>query len=224
MQASWIENTLQICDERKIDSKEAFASYWQQISEVNKLNPVSVFEVGVGNRFVSSYLKRLGYNIVTLDIIRGLNPSVVSSALTLPFHDKTFDVSLCCEVLEHLPYDCFVEALCELQRVTKRALVLSLPDVSYCLTIKLAFRNLPKLPFKLHWEWYISVPRLYQRDYPFNGQHYWDIGKKDYPLKNIRAAIAESGFSIVKTYLVIVKYDINDDSNSDLTPNIPPLF
>lgn len=203
MQKAWIENTLNICDERKLDSKEAFASYWHQINEVNKLEPKTVFEIGVGNRFVSAYLNRLGYNITTLDILRGLNPSVASSALALPFRDKSFDVSLCCEVLEHLPYNSFSGALRELRRVTRKSLIMSLPDVSYCLTAKIAFRNLPKLPFNLWHEGYLSVPRLYRRDYPFNGQHYWDIGKKGYPLKRINDSIKESGFKLVKTYRVI---------------------
>ncbi len=49
------------------DTKERFCSYWCQIHEVLSLNPGEVLEVGIGNGFVSRYLRDRGVNVITLD-------------------------------------------------------------------------------------------------------------------------------------------------------------
>ena len=43
------------------------------------LNPKKVLEIGVGNGFVSNYLKQRKKDVVTADIDAGLSPNVVSS-------------------------------------------------------------------------------------------------------------------------------------------------
>ena len=91
------------------DYKGRFISYWHQINEVIKLKPKSILEVGIGNGLVANYLKQRNYNVVTLDIDPNLNPMVVGSVLNLPFHDQTFDVVTCFQVLEHLPYNFFLK-------------------------------------------------------------------------------------------------------------------
>jgi len=50
------------------DTKERFCSYWHQIQEVLLLKPSEVLEIGIGNGFVSRYLKERGINVTTLDI------------------------------------------------------------------------------------------------------------------------------------------------------------
>lgn len=77
------------------DSKERWISYWHQINEIIKLNPKRVLEIGIGNSFVSKYLKERKLNIVTLDIDSRLNPDVVGSVLNIPLKDNSFDVIAC---------------------------------------------------------------------------------------------------------------------------------
>jgi ubiquinone/menaquinone biosynthesis C-methylase UbiE len=45
----------------------------------------------------------------------------------LPFHDKEFEVSICSEVLEHIPN--YKEALAELSRVTRKCVIITVPDI-----------------------------------------------------------------------------------------------
>jgi ubiquinone/menaquinone biosynthesis C-methylase UbiE len=183
---------------RNYDSKERFASYWHQIDEIIRLKPSSIVEVGIGTKFVSSYIGRLGYQVTTVDVIKQLSPNIVASVLKLPFDDGCFDVCLCCEVLEHLPFDNFQSAITELYRVCNSNLVLSLPDSSGYFSVAL---NFPVLSQNL----FISLPSIIKRKAIFDGSHYWEIGKKDYPLKKIQLAISQCGFIIKKTYRVFEK-------------------
>jgi SAM-dependent methyltransferase len=175
------------------DSKERFASYWHQINEVVKLNPRNTLEVGIGNAFVSSYLRRWGFNVTTLDVWRKFQPDIMGSVTSLPFRTHFFDVCLCCEVLEHLPYSEFAKALQELRRVSSSYVVLSLPDASS--HIGLQIKGLIKLPPKL-----LSLPQLWRRKHIFNGYHYWEIGKQGYALCRILRAIQGCGLGIERTY------------------------
>lgn len=105
--------------------------------EVRALSPSALLDVGCGEGFVLSHLGPLGEG----SVVRGIDLSAqavarcrenapwvdaqVGSALDLPFADKTFDVVICLEVLEHLERP--VDALRELTRVCRGSLVLSVP-------------------------------------------------------------------------------------------------
>lgn len=101
------------------DTKERFCSYWHQLQEVLLLKPSEVLEIGIGNGFVSRYLKERGINVTTLDIDKELKPDVVSSVLDISFQCEMFQVVTCYEVLEHLPYEDIPKALSEISRVSK---------------------------------------------------------------------------------------------------------
>lgn len=178
------------------DSKERFISYWHQINEIIKLNPKKVLEIGVGNGFVSKYLKERKLNIVTLDIDSRLNPDVVGSVLNMPFKDNSFDVVACYEVLEHLPYENFNRALSEIFRVSNSYAILSLPDVGRVCRL---YVQIPKVgAFKR----LIPLPRIKSQIHKFDGEHYWEIGKEGYPLSKIIRDIQKVGFKIEKTYRI----------------------
>lgn len=179
------------------NSKERFISYWHQINEIIKLKPESILEIGVGNMFVSKYLKDREYNIVTLDIKEGLESDVIGNVLNMPFDDNSFDIVSCCEVLEHLPYQDFRTALLEIFRVSKSHAVLSLPDATrnVCFFIKV-----PKIrePLRI----FLNIPKLMKRLHTFDGAHYWEIGKRDFSLNKIICDIKKTGFTVEKTYRI----------------------
>lgn len=178
------------------DSKGRFISYWHQINEIIKLNPKSVSEIGVGNGFVSKYLKERKICVVTLDIDERLNPDAVGSVLNIPFTDKSFDVVACYEVLEHLPYENFCKALSEIFRVSKSYAILSLPDANRVYRFNVQIPKIGEIK-KL-----ISIPRMKSPIHKFDGEHYWEIGKAGYPLSKIIKDIQKIGFKVEKTYRV----------------------
>ncbi len=110
------------------DSLERFISYFYQIKSVIDLKPSNVLEVGIGNKTVSDYLKRSGYQVTTCDFAKDLEPDVVADVRMLPFKDDKFDVILAAEVLEHIPFDEVAKALSELRRVSKKYLIVSIPS------------------------------------------------------------------------------------------------
>lgn len=181
------------------DSKGRFCSYWHQINEIFSLKPEKVLEIGVGNGFVSKYLKERGLNIVTLDIDRRLKPDVLGAILTLPFANASFDVVTCYEVLEHSPFADFNKALSEIFRVSNSFAVLSTPDVSR------VYRFSVGVPFIGEIKRLIPLPRLRKSVHNFDGQHYWEIGKAGYPLQRVTDEIRGSGFEIKKTFRVFEK-------------------
>ena len=54
-------------------------------------------------------------------------PAMVSSMLSLPFPDRSFDVVLCAETLEHLDPADLVRATAELRRIARKSLVVTVP-------------------------------------------------------------------------------------------------
>ena len=168
--------------------------YWYQIDEVVRHSPDTVLEVGVGNKTVSEYLKKIGFKITTCDIDKSLKPDVVADIRNLPFKSRSFELVLCAEVLEHLPFKYFQSCLREISRVTKRYVVLTLPHFSitdFYFGIKL-IPYIAKKEFSLK----VDIPIKHK----FLGEHYWEIGKKGYPLQKIKKQISKSGFKIESSY------------------------
>lgn len=178
---------------KNYDTKGRFCSYWYQIHEVVSLNPRSILEIGVGNRFFSDYVKKVGFDVSTLDIDKRLKPDFAGSIWNIPFCNRSFDVVACYEVLEHLPYNQFVTALKELNRVSRKYVVLSIPDAGPTYRIYMHFPKVREFKQVLPLPWK-------SREHSFDGQHYWEIGKRSYPLKRISSDIEKAGFTIKKTY------------------------
>ncbi len=170
-----------------------WVSYFHQIRIITSLQPERVLEVGVGDKVLRNYLlnnTEIGY--VGVDIDPDLNPDVVADVLSLPFAEGGFEVVCAFEVLEHLPFAKFEPALQELKRVASKYVILSLPHFGP--PLKLSFK-VPFLPeVKLAWK----IP--WPRRHVFNGQHYWEIGKKGYSPKKIKR-ILEKYFIIEDEFI-----------------------
>ena len=182
--------------ETSYDTKRRFCGYWHQIDELISIKPKSILEVGVGSSFVAIYLKNKGYSTVTVDILKALNPDVVSSVINLPFADKSFSVVSCCEVLEHIPYAQFSKALDEIHRVSQKHVVLSLPDDTAIYKFDIQLSKIMMIK-KMFLDPFYKSSKL-----NFDGHHYWEIGKTNFPIEKIAEEIKKANFEIIKTYRV----------------------
>jgi ubiquinone/menaquinone biosynthesis C-methylase UbiE len=100
------------------------------------VEPDSVLEVGAGEGLLADHLLRTGHrpgrfvatDISTRSVGRNLDPLIEfreASIYELPFEDRSFDLVVCCEVLEHL--EAPARGLAEVARAAKHAVLLSTP-------------------------------------------------------------------------------------------------
>jgi len=93
----------------------------------------SILEVGCGdgriiNPLIKKYDKVCGLDISpkALETVEALK--IEGRIENLPFEDNSFDIVLCCEVLEHLPFKVYEKALQEIGRVAKKYIIISVPN------------------------------------------------------------------------------------------------
>lgn len=163
-----------------------FVSYYHQLREVLERSPRSILEVGVGDGVFGSFIRKnttIPYR--SIDIADDLSPDIVGSVTNLPMTDGEDDIVCAFEVLEHLPFADFEKAVSELMRVAKRYVIISLPHFGPMLAFSFKAPFIPLLRF--------SIKLPFPRTHVFNGQHYWEIGKKGYSVRKIRAALSAHG-------------------------------
>ncbi|MBN1457439.1 MAG: class I SAM-dependent methyltransferase [Sedimentisphaerales bacterium] len=172
-------------------------SYICQLEYAMDAAPEKVLYVGKGTGIAPDLLSRCPGDpeVATIDIEPDFKPDIVGSILDIPLEDNSFDVTMCCQVLEHLPFDSFQNALEEIWRVTKNRLVLSVPNRG------LYFGFRAKVPL-LKFGFSISLPRfpLMFLSYPeekakLNG-HCWEIGYKGTSMATVKKRILDAGWMI----------------------------
>ena len=157
---------------------DRWASYHYQLSEILATTPKTVLEVGVGDGVVGAYLRRSGVAYTSVDIADDVGADVVGSITTLPFADDSFDAVCAFEVLEHLPYAQLPECLSELSRVAQNKVIISVPHFGPSVRIRLKVPLLPEVSCAFK----IPIPLTHT----FNGQHYWELGKRGYRVSSFR--------------------------------------
>lgn len=176
-------------------------SYWYQIKEVHELsNAHTVLEIGPGNMIVTHVLRKMGYEVTTADLDPNVRADINADVRTITSAtQQTYDVILCCQILEHIPFEDFSRTVRNLSTLSKHALIITLPYTSLG-TFK-PFVHLKLLPFLTSLRW-MRFYNLFPKTHLLNrhGGHYWEIGKKTYPLSRIMDTIEQSGWNIKKHY------------------------
>jgi len=178
----------------RYDHHARWNAYWYQLREVLNKKPTSVLEVGVGSGVVKNYLKQENITVTTVDIDASLSPDIVASITKIPLPEKSVDVAVCCQVLEHLPFEEVKIALQELRRIAKSYIIISVPDAR-----RMLLRALVQLPFVG------SRSVMYKletnRKHEFDGQHYWELGKSGVTLSQFKNMLRNSGLHIEKDFI-----------------------
>src|SRR3546814_16354296 len=81
--------------------------------------------------------------------------------------DCSVDVICAFQVLEHMPFETSMQALEEMCRVARKAVVISLPDVETCWPSTVKIPRLGEIKF------IIPQPFFSPRQHIFDGEHYW---------------------------------------------------
>jgi SAM-dependent methyltransferase len=164
-----------------------WASMWHQLDEVIKLNPGRVLEVGPGPGLFKATAGVMGVHVETLDLDPELEPDHVASVFNMPFDDGAFDVVCAFQMLEHLPFDQSLDAFREMARISKKAVVVSLPDAATRWPMSIHVPKIGAVKFL------IPRPRLRTPQHEFDGEHHWEINKAGYPLKQVTDAFLDAG-------------------------------
>jgi SAM-dependent methyltransferase len=117
-------------------AKEVSVQEEARINETIVLIPEdcsSILDVGCGDGRITNRLVKKFNHVCGLDTSEeGLkhveSEKVLGNLDCLQFTDKSFDLILCCEVLEHLPYQIYEKALKEIERVSKKYIIISVPN------------------------------------------------------------------------------------------------
>lgn len=173
-----------------------WCSYYYQIKEVLELSPRNVLVIGVGDGIVVDILKGKGLTVYTFDLDKELRPDYCGSVSDFSkiVKELKVDIILCCQVLEHLPYEAFLPVSAMLSKHCN-VLILSLPYASFQL-FKFSFKFERVRMRTID----IRFPRFYQNNV-YSGEHYWEIGYKGYPMSKIENTLKEN-FEIKKGFFV----------------------
>ena len=177
----------------RYDTKRRWCSYWHQLDEVLARPPASVLVVGVGSRLVPDYLRSLGMEVTTLDVAGDLAPDVLGDVRSIPLEDDAVELVLCCQVLEHVPFDDVPTALSELARVATTRAVISVPRRGR------------------GWELVLRIPPLSRlarhgvlpsrHPFVFDGEHHWELGTQTTPRRAF-VEVFEQHFVVDRSFLV----------------------
>lgn len=178
---------------RSYRSKDRWLSYFYQLALVRSQAPASVLEVGPGEGVVTDALRKDGIRVVTCDIAEDLKPDIIGSIVALPCKDGEFEMTLAAEVLEHIRFEDVAVALRELGRVSTRRVVVSLPHPGWVFSLEIKLPILPRLTLLF------QIPFFWQ-EHRFNGEHYWELGKKGYPVRRFVACAKDAGLRLISTH------------------------
>lgn len=183
-------------------SLERWISYYYQIDQINlickELNKKSldILEIGPGDGIVSAILREKGHRIKTMDIDSSLNPDYVSALPAIDVPDKSkFDCILCCEVLEHIRFEDVERSLVNMAKLTKYV-VISVPHVSLTIsaTLKILYFKTKKI---------LITRDISFRKHRFLGQHYWELGYREFGANKFYELIEKTGFTIIRDFRII---------------------
>lgn len=172
-------------------------SYLTQYNLISNLKPNSILEIGVGNSFLTNLLKNKKFNVTTADYDKSLNPDIVCDIRDIPVKNKTYDIAVAFQILEHLEYNDSLKALKELKRVAKKNIIISVPYS--CIYFEFIFNfGLPYFDKSLSVP--IRIPNFFISGKYGNKEHYWELGRKGYSKKRFFNDIKKLGLKINKAF------------------------
>lgn len=147
------------------------SSYGYQFDLAMRTNCKSFLNIGSANDILSDLLTKQDKFVVNIDLDINTKPSVNAVLPLLPFTDDTFDVVMCFQILEHMPFSIFPEMIIEIKRVTKKYIILSVPDISLSRQDRLKYKFYQMVNRPSEWSKY--------QNRTIDKEHFWEIGFGD---------------------------------------------
>lgn len=183
-------------------------SYYFQVKEAFESGCKSFLLIGKGDGIVPAILEQIfcldknnskSYKqavIDTFDFDGNLAPTYTGNIKDIDkIVSRKYDCIICCQVLEHLEWRYFEEIIQKIYNICSSRVILSLPMRS------LTFSFMVNLPLFRTNYWNIIIQQFYKRKLPWNGEHYWEAGIRNYQKKDI-LKILKKYFKIIREYNV----------------------
>ena len=172
-------------------------SITEQLRQICYSGYTNILEIGILGGFLRHCFKLFPQiSHTTIDVAEDLSPDYVGSVTDMPFEDNQFDLVVCGQVLEHMPFTDFLPALKEIKRVARHKAIISLPDKRRHFGAAICLARFGW--FTLEWN---PARRQYARKkLESGGQHHWEIGCKGSLIKDVVGRMKDAGFKIEKQY------------------------
>jgi len=178
-------------------SEKRIGHQWFQLHLLDNLNVQSVLEIGPSLGLVSAMLANAGFSTTTLDIQKSQDPRpdihhihanlLDIDASVLSGHDAI----LCCETLEHLPWDQLQMVLTKIYSAKPKYLIISVPYMGFQIDWHMYLNTVTwrsKLSFKK-----FKFLRRFKIDKSDPSGHKWEAGYKGHSLVALEKIIKASG-------------------------------
>lgn len=190
-------------------SEKRVVHQWMQVHLLDDLPVRRVLEIGPYLGLVTAMLENAGYRTTTFDIEAPQRAGLACQASGVLHGDvrafgrdvasgDDFDAILCCETLEHIPYDQVGGVLDRMASTRIRYLILSVPYMGSQLTFQLYLNGLVARKYT-SLKKFMGFKRFSQpADQESWEPHKWEIGYRDFPLSAFKALVAER-YQILRT-------------------------
>ena len=179
-------------------SRSRWASFYVQIKETVNPKPANVLEICKGFGLLSFVVRGIGTDIKTLDVDHKLKPDFIGDVRRIPLKANSFDVVTCFQVLEHLPFSDFKIALLQMKRVSKKYILLFLPE-PYSTFVYFGAKLIPFIPKLELFRKFAMSDRFFPK-FGLNSPHYWEIGRKGVSYQKVEKCITACQLKIIKSF------------------------
>ena len=181
-------------------SEKRIVHQWFQVHLLAGLEDVEkVLEVGPNLGLVTALLVNAGFDVTTLDLVpprHGLAGVAHVEADLRQVEPETlagFDCLICCETLEHLPWDEVDGVLAKFAASAVPHLLLSVPYQGFQLDARI-YLNAHRLRQYFAWKKFNFLRRFRPDDDPQG--HHWEIGYRGHSLAAFEAKLENAGLAI----------------------------
>jgi hypothetical protein len=186
-------------------SERRYLSYYHQIKNimhfVEQKKATKILIAGKGDGVVQKILE--AYNelydlhlvVKTFDFAEDLHPDILGDLLDIgKLVSEQYDIIVCCQVLEHLPFDESVQVLAQMREISKYV-IMSVPYNTITL------RGTLKVPLLKEFEFCMKIPIWRDKKGMVDSRHYWELGYS-ISLKNYKKILQKIGYHPISSYVL----------------------
>ncbi len=185
-------------------SERRFISYYHQVKNVFRFIELDgarrILVIGKGDgvvpKILEAYSELFGLDLVidTFDFAADLNPTYVGDIVEInTIVQEKYDVVVCCQMLEHIPFAQALDAMKHIRNITKFA-VISLPYKAFTI------RGSLKVPVLPEFDFCIKIPIIRKKGM-VDERHYWELGCS-ISVSDYKQKLEEVGYTVVDSYIL----------------------